>query len=70
MAKFISSETHVKEEYEITRDDIICLLRHKDVDVPDDAEIFMPVPGGGDWSHMNLHLGQDTPLKVRFTISA
>lgn len=34
--------------------------------LPGDAEIFVEVPGGGDWSNIDLELGRRQPLKARY----
>lgn len=50
-------------EAEFTHDDIINALRDAGHKVPVDAEVFVRVPGGGDWSNMNLDL-MDAPVIV------
>lgn len=47
-------ETTIK----IDRDDLIEYLTEKGYRVPDDAKVFVPVPGGGDWSNMDLDIGK------------
>jgi hypothetical protein len=63
----VTRVTTVKEEYVVTRQDIIGVLRSKGVAVPDHAEVVVLVPGGGDWSNMNLDIDRDTQVKVKFT---
>lgn len=38
----------------------------EDKEIPDNAEVFVRVPGGGDWSNTDLNL-DDTRLVVRWT---
>lgn len=35
--------------------------------IPERAEVFVDVPGGGDWSNMQLDICADTPLVFRWT---
>lgn len=35
--------------------------------VPDGASITVPVPGGGDWSNMDLDIDEDTAIEVTWT---
>lgn len=46
---------------------LIFALRYS-LNIPDDAKIFVKVPGGGDWSNTNLNIDDDTPLIVEWTI--
>jgi hypothetical protein len=34
--------------------------------IPDNAEVIVYVPGGGDWSHMDLEIDSDCPLIIRW----
>jgi len=34
--------------------------------LPDDCTIFVEVPGGGDWSNMELEIDGECPLKGRY----
>lgn len=67
MAKSVTTTTTVREEHVVTRDDIIMLLRRKGVWVPDNADVIVPVPTGGDYSGMDLDIDRDTVVRVRFT---
>lgn len=40
------------------------LLRAQGIDIPHDAEVSVYVPGGGDWSHTDLDICEDTPVKI------
>lgn len=50
----------------IERGDIIAMLKAKGYDIPDSAEIFVTVPGGGDWSNMDLDISNQVPIQVRY----
>lgn len=57
-----------------TREDLIAALSHHfggnygDLDIPENADLSVAVPGGGDWSNTLLTLGSDTDgLIVRWT---
>ena len=44
------------------------LLERNGVDLPKHGvSIYVRVPGGGDWSNMDLELDRDTPLYINFT---
>ncbi len=58
-----TTRTHMEFE----RDDVLKALRSIWPAIPDDAEIFAEVPGGGDWSNTNLDIGCDTNIHVRWT---
>jgi len=45
--------------YTITGDMI-----RKAFNFPDSAVVVFRVPGGGDWSGMNVEIEEDTPIKV------
>lgn len=65
----VTTTTTRRVRVEVTAADIREWLRRDErfVDLPDDAEVIVPVPGGGDWSHMDLDIGHDAPLVVRWT---
>ena len=58
----VSKQTHLAEvtTTEYTREDLQTLLG-----LPADAEIFVHVPGGGDWSNMDLDIDEHSFLSVR-----
>lgn len=35
--------------------------------IPKDARIFVDVPGGGDWSNMELNIDDDRPVVVTWS---
>jgi hypothetical protein len=36
--------------------------------LPDDAYVYVQVPGGGDWSNTELDLSSETSLQIRWTV--
>ncbi len=58
--KTIKKTVKISTSSEINRDDPIKLLK-----LPEDAEIFVNVPGGGDWSNMRLDIGEDSNIFIR-----
>jgi hypothetical protein len=61
-----STVTTKRHTLTITREKLVGLLATAGVEVPKDADIFVEVPGGGDWSHMDLDIDQ-SPINIRFT---
>jgi len=59
-----SADADIRHRLVLGRDEIIEFLRNKGRDVPTSADIFVRVPGGGDWSNTNLDLDQDTSVFV------
>lgn len=51
----------------ITRNDLLKLLRDNFIHAPDDADIFVKIPGGGDWSGQNLDIDSTIPIHVEYT---
>ena len=39
---------------------------YDNVVIPDNAEVIVYVPGGGDWSHMDLEIDSDCPIIIRW----
>jgi len=56
-------ETTTKHRLELTNVEIIEALRKDDYCIPKDANVFVRVPGGGDWSNTDLDL-TDQPLVI------
>lgn len=48
-----------------------CVLNAEDIikkfNFPKDAEVFVSVPGGGDWSNTTLMIGRDSDIVVTYT---
>jgi len=62
----ISPQTKTTKRYEFNRSDVIKALiaygflpKNEKV-----TEVYAKVPGGGDWSNMNLDIENDSPLLV------
>jgi hypothetical protein len=49
------------------RDALVRALRSVGIVVPKNGQIFVAVPGGGDWSNTSLHIGLDVPLEVQWS---
>lgn len=62
--KTVTTET-TTYRYELYHDDILTFDWST---VPDDAEIYIEVPGGGDWSHTQLDTIHE-PLVVKWTVT-
>ncbi len=67
----VSGTTVVTKTHTITlnREVIIDLLRKEGIEVGASVEIFVSVPGGGDWSNTDLDISASCPLIVRWTES-
>lgn len=62
-----TSEVTTKRILKMDRGDLIQTLINIGYDVPRNAEVFIHVPGGGDWSNMNLDVDSDSPLTITWT---
>lgn len=51
---------------ELTRDDILRLLRADGYKIPNDADVEFRVPGGGDWSNMDVGIDEENPVSIRW----
>ena len=67
MATAKTRTTAIKKRTDIllNREDITAYLKTLGYDVPSDAEIVVPVPGGGDWSNTDLELSE-TIIKISY----
>lgn len=56
----------VKEEHELTltNEELIVILQDKGYKIPQACEVFVTVPGGGDWSNTDLSVDARNPLRV------
>jgi len=59
-------------EFALTKDMIIKILQNLKLEVADDAKITVRVPGGADWSNMDLNIGNthddsDSFIMVKWT---
>lgn len=66
MSLVVKNERTVRDmSVSLDQNDILELLRAKGLDIPFGAvNVFVTVPGGGDWSHMNLDIDLDTQIQV------
>lgn len=67
MNKIRTKETSYTDTYEITDKDLLELLQTKyELGIEKDSEVrmFVKVPGGGDWSNMELDIGSDVNLQL------
>jgi hypothetical protein len=52
---------------DLSREMLLKVLRESGyAGLPDDAQVFVEVPGGGDWSNTDLSIEQRTPIRVRW----
>lgn len=51
---------------ELDRPKLLAILRQCGHEVPDNAGIFVKVPGGGDWSNEQLDI-DDAPIQIYFS---
>lgn len=66
----IDKKTHTKKTVKITLtgDDILNFLRISgDIDKNVNATVEFKVPGGGDYSYMNVKVEKDSPIIVTYT---
>lgn len=61
-----STVVETKHHLELDRPKLLTLLRQAGVTVPDNAGIFVQVPGGGDYSNCTLDI-DDAPLQLHWT---
>ena len=55
----------------LTADDVVNLLIEKGYlkDSHGNEKVVFHVPGGGDWSHMDVDIDQDNPICVSYEIN-
>lgn len=74
-------ELETKRTTEVTEDNILTLTGSELLgvvnhmltaqgkpQVPPDAEVYVTIPGGGDYSNMDLDIDKDMPVKIRWII--
>lgn len=51
---------------QVTNTDLIAALNraNPDLKIPDGARVYVSIPGGGDYSSMNLDIDGDCPITV------
>jgi hypothetical protein len=60
--------TRTDYQVDIDRERLIELLKREGVEIPKGADIYVQVPGGGDWSNMSLEIDKETPVVVKWTV--
>jgi hypothetical protein len=60
-----TTTVQTKHHAELDRHKLLALLRAAGHDVPDNAGIFVQVPGGGDWSNTTLDI-DDAPIQIYY----
>lgn len=57
-------------EYELSGTEIVNLLKRTGITIPDSAkvDVYVSVPGGGDWSNQDLEIDTDCPVKVTIQV--
>jgi hypothetical protein len=59
--------TTVKKTVTLDRKAIQRLLAQVMSGVPVDANIYIDIPGGGDWSNTSLDISSDNPVTIEWT---
>lgn len=62
--KTVSTTTITQNTIELSRNDIIDLLRTKGLDIPDTCVVEFHVPGGGDYSNSDIVVSEQSPVSV------
>jgi hypothetical protein len=62
--KSVTIET--RHHAELDRHKLLTLLRRAGHNVPDNAGIFVQVPGGGDWANCTLDI-DDAPIQIHYS---
>ena len=70
MKNRITKQIKTTNSVEVTRSDIIQLVEKKcDVEIPPGAKVCVHIPGGGDWSNVDLDIGvNDTLVHVSWEV--
>lgn len=59
-----------KLEVNVTARQLIRLLNNAlcdDEQIPEDAQVSVLIPGGGDWSSTDLDVTEDRPIEIRWS---
>lgn len=59
----VTSKDHILEVTELL---LLEVLREKGYEIPPNAEVYVQVPGGGDWSNTSLDVDKECPVFVRW----
>lgn len=61
-------ETEKHTTYTLSGSDILKMFeKYFGEDVPPDAEVVFTVPGGGNWSGLDVDIDEDHPVLIKFT---
>lgn len=66
--KTINTVTRIK--LEITRWDLLNMVRKAGHVIPDDALVEFYVPGGGDWSNTAIDIDESNPISISWRESS
>jgi hypothetical protein len=61
-----TATVETRRHAEIDRHKLIALLRQAGRNAPDNAGIFVQVPGGGDWTNSTLDI-DDAPIQIFYS---
>jgi len=63
-----TTRTETRVNLRMTGKELLELLRRDGQAIPKSGvDVTVRVPGGGDWSNMNLDIDDDTPIQISFT---
>ena len=63
------SEIKTRHQVKLDREAILRLAGDIVKDIPENATVTIHVPGGGDWSHMDLDVCAQTPVIITWYIT-
>ena len=65
----VSKVVKVTKSFQIVLDKkaLLEILKSVGYTIPENADITVPVPGGGDWSNMILDIGTDSNIVIDWT---
>ena len=65
IARVVAKVTTVKTTVSVNKQDLINAVRtHFGLPIPDDADVCIRIPGGGDWSNELLDVNDDHPVTI------
>lgn len=68
----ISLKTQITQKttrrIELTNADLVYMVcKQLDLNIPELADVYVKVPGGGDWSNTSLEIDSDCPIIITWT---
>lgn len=60
--------TTIRHEITLDRDALLKLLREQ-LHIPENADVYFQVPGGGDWSNTSVDVDDENPIHVKWTVT-